>query len=86
MRKCLASGEFPEIMPCRARATQAAAYEPLIRQRLADGYTTMHQLHADLRAAGYSGSESALGRYVHNRLKWHKRSAQAPAIRSRRSM
>lgn len=73
VRRYVASEAFPEMSSRERRGVQLDPYEPFIRQQLALGNKTRKQLLEDLKRFGYTGSISALSRYIWNRLKIHRK-------------
>ena len=85
VRRYIVSEEFPEIGSRAPQGVQLDLYEPFIKEQLTLGNKTREQLLQDLRHFGYTGSISALSRYITNRLKMRKNfgtiKAQAAKLR-----
>lgn len=64
VRRFLRAGRFPERSAPKRRPSILDPYEAYLRERWAGGCDNAHALWGELRAKGYSGSESMLRQYL----------------------
>jgi transposase len=66
VRRFLRAGTFPERASPRRRPSQIVAYEPYLRRRWGEGCQNASQLWREIRAQGFPGAASLVGRYLAN--------------------